>query len=107
MPFGSELNSKVSEDTGWLDLNYYVHYRKIQNIVYVRINNGNALTISNSGYDFGTLPDGFRPSDQMDFAGTPIAGTNEVSFRVARSGIVTGFSNPSSVYWNGAFCYPV
>ena len=82
-------------------------YRKKQDIVFIRTNNGNNLELTNSGVSLGTIPEGFRPATQMDFAGTPVAGTNEVSFRVYPAGAITGYSNPTSKYWNGGFCYPV
>lgn len=82
-------------------LNDYIRYAKRNGIVQVRVSSANSKQLTNSGVALGTLPVGFRPTYQSDFGGTPLGGTAEVFFRIDTSGVVTGFSNPSSTYWSG------
>lgn len=54
----------AKEDTGWLVASNYVEYRKIDDVVYVKIKDG--YTPSTSSWNsIGVLPVGFRPSVQV------------------------------------------
>lgn len=55
---------KSKEDTGWLVASNYVEYRKIDDVVYVKIKEGYSVSTT-TWNSIGVLPVGFRPSVQV------------------------------------------
>lgn len=88
----------------YTELNSRVAYWRRNNAVTVRINTDN--TAISSGTEIGTLPEGFRPPAQCDFAGTAKGGdATSVFFRVDTNGRIRAYANVTTVYWSGTFSF--
>ena len=85
-------------------LNNRISYWRRNGVVGVRLTTDNTV-LTSSGVFLGTLPVGFRPSIDCDFAGTGLGGSASVFFRVATNGEVHGYSNVNTQYWSGTFSF--
>lgn len=90
-----------SDSKAYTTLNDYIRYEKRDGIVQVRVATANSLTLTRDGVELGTLPAGCRPTQQSDFSGSSLGGTNVVFFRIDVSGVVKGYANPNTAYWSG------
>ena len=108
----------LTSDTGWLNLpmvspatsgnsnvsGYEAQYRKINNIVYLR-----GLIIFNQtgswGLTVAQLPEGFRPSHELDFCGKSYNTSAHSTFAIATNGSILYLENTSgaSPASNGMF----
>lgn len=99
----------VMPDTGWVphpDVTF-AQYRKVGNIVFLKIVSNNDVSLLPSGQPLCYMPVGLRPSAQTDLAWTNASGTSAVFIRVDPDGLVSGFGNPTTTYCSGIGCYPV
>lgn len=102
-------------DSGWMDLNNAVKYRKKNGFVTIRAdgNGDNKVTIGNinNPTNIGTLPEGFRPSIRIIGIGTPKDATGyEVQFNIEDTGDILAMylsSSKTSYYWSFTATYPV
>lgn len=85
-------------------LNNCICYWRRNGVVGVRIATNNT-SLDKSGVTIGTLPEGFRPPWQCDFAGTALGGSEGVFFRVETNGTIQGFASQSTIYWSGTFSF--
>ena len=56
----SQARSNITSDSGWVSINSYVVYRKINDVIYLRVRQS-AGTSRSSGYVFATLPEAIAP----------------------------------------------
>ena len=99
--------SKIGTDfVPFTTLNNNVMYARKNGVVYVRTTAG-GLNLNRAGVNLGTLPTGFRPKMQSDFAATGLGGTASVFLRVNTNGDIIGYANPDTTYWSGAFSFLV
>lgn len=83
-----DKNNKEINDTGWIDLNEYVKYRKKNGNVYVTGNVSGDLPLgTDENYiSLGTLPEGFRPGNiDIPFAYHCVGGDNSYQSSYIRS----------------------
>ena len=85
-------------------LNNCISYWRRNGVVGVKISTNNTI-LNNNGVLIGTLPEGFRPPWQCDFAGTALGGSAVVFFRVESDGTIKGYASQSTVYWSGTFSF--
>lgn len=97
-------------DSGWQQLNSIIKYRRVNNIVYVVCNNGGVVEVPASGsyITIGTLPSGYRPSIDIDFASHTYA-ENTISLigRVDTYGNIKMYANVSNSYFGFTVSFPV
>lgn len=73
-------------DSGWVTLNTGLSYRKLNGVVYININK-TGLSLSTTASTLGTLPDGFRPSNAVNF---PAFGTSQmINVNISTAGDIT------------------
>lgn len=112
------IKIQAESDTGWITFNSYLTYRKKNGIVYVSVNTGSITTNANAGFDYGTLPEGFRPSNQLctGMSGYGASVTNvtygscQQWLRITTSGnvnMVAGLANTTYSETHGFISYPV
>ncbi len=102
-----KINQYIRGDNDWTALNNSVRYAKRGGIVYVSFYNGGSIALIKAGVSLGTMPEGYRPFSQIDFAGTALGGAETVFFRIGAGGAITGYASASTTYWSGLICYPV
>ena len=85
-------------------LNDCISYWRRNGVVGVRISTNNT-NLNRQGVTIGTLPSGFRPPWQCDFAGTALGGSAGVFFRVESNGTIQGFASETTPYWSGTFSF--
>ena len=85
-------------------LNNCISYWRRNGVVGVRIST-NSTNLNKSGVTIGTLPEGFRPPWQCDFAGTALGGNAGVFFRVESNGVIQGYASEATPYWSGTFSF--
>ena len=104
-------NFKIKEeDTGWIDLNNAVKYRKINNVVYISGVSEGYITVGGANYvNVGVLPEGCRPSAKIMFAWTPYGqlAENPSAYINAKGEIFLYNSTASTSYWGFIISYPI
>lgn len=85
----------------WIALNGQIYYRKKNGFVILKANSGGSVTISSETL-VGTLPSGYRPDQQLDFAASAMGGNSVILCRVETDGRIRMWASPSTRYWS--FC---
>lgn len=100
----------TNTDSGWISLNSYIKYRKVNSIVYVVCDNNGFETIpaDSSYHTIGTLPANYRPSVVIPFASHVYAvATKSIIGRVETNGIISIYTNVSIDYFGFFVAFPV
>lgn len=103
------LESKII-DSGWITLNSYIKYRKVNNIVYVVCDNNGFVNIpaDSSYHAIGTLPTNYRPSIVIPFASHVYSvATKSIIGRVETNGNISIYANVSIDYFGFSIAFPV
>lgn len=107
----TNVENAINDDTGWLDLNDYIKYRKKNGIVFVCGYGKNEFKVGNGFYTtVGTLPEGFRPATTIWFTWTGIsADVKNQSARVNNEGAIGLYllSGQSTENWGFTVSYPI
>lgn len=106
------MNAKFQKyiDTGWINLNSAIKYRKINGIVYVNVLSSANIKLEQNKYTVvGTLPVGFRPNTKMQFVfhtvGSEMLGC---SAYIDESGNIALYPyNRIAEYWGFSTSFPV
>jgi hypothetical protein len=99
------MTNTSQTDSGWQpithsNINGTLHYRKIGNIVELYGNSiGFKVTVGTSGLTIGSLPNGFRPSENRAL---PAGGTSDWGFLLVNSnGNIVFYKHPNQSSWSG------
>lgn len=100
---------KVS-DSGWIDLNNIIKYRRVNNIVYVVCINGGSVQVDADGsyHTIGTLPSGYRPSVSIPFAShTYSESSKSLIGEIDSNGNIKMYANVSNSYFGFSVSFPI
>ena len=94
------------DDTGWISLDSYVSYRRKNGVVFVKAYWG-STTVNTSWTTKATLPDGFRPSDGVNFPCMSLTSA-QVLGNVSTSGAIALRTNSGTANTTGfLISYPI
>lgn len=90
----------------WIALNGQIYYRKKNGFVILKGDSAASVTISSATL-VGTLPSGYRPDQQLDFAASAMGGDSEILCRVETDGRIRMWASPSTRYWSFCVTFPL
>lgn len=97
-------------DSGWIELNSIIQYRKVNEIVYVTIINAGSVSCSSGVWTtLGTLPTGFRPTVDINFTYDYMGGImpGNTTSKIKSSGEINFFAgNTATSYLRGSIAFP-
>lgn len=104
---GKVLNDNFS-DSGWIELNTVIKYRKKNGVVYFNGYSNNTTGLTANDYKtVGTLPTGYRPTiEEVNFSVDAMSGdAKNMTAKIGTDGNIRIYSTSTTAYWrcNGSF----
>lgn len=95
-------------DTGWIELNTVIKYRRKNGVVYFNGYSNNKVGLTANDYKtVGTLPVGFRPTiEEVKFSVDAMAGdAKNMTAKIGTDGNIRIYAPSAYAYWrcNGSF----
>lgn len=103
-------DSKTAEltDSGWKELSTYVQYRRKNGVVYITGRSAGGQSLPASTYvTLGTLPDGYRPSQEVRIGSDTSGGNYQILAAVTSGGLVRIWASSANAYWDIFGSFPV